>query len=171
MVRDKISKKNIEEKFGVPADFYPDVSFALSPEKVLFDLPKKFVTLTIRYNSTDDIESIKKWVIKIQKFAKNNNVEVIYLPFDKSDKLFMESIGIEITEDYQEIYWHPNEVKYIISKADIVFSIGRFHPIVFSLSTGVTSYYIQTQECNYTYLTNPQFLEGLLFDFPNEKEL
>lgn len=149
MVRDKISKKNIEEKFGVPADFYPDVSFALSPEKVLFDLPKKFVTLTIRYNSTDDIESIKKWVIKIQKFAKNNNVEVIYLPFDKSDKLFMESIGIEITEDYQEIYWHPNEVKYIISKADIVFSIGRFHPIVFSLSTGVTSYYIQTQECNY----------------------
>ena len=149
MVRDNISKKNIEEKFGVPVDFYPDVAFALSPEKVLFDLPKKFVTLTIRSNSNNDIESIKKWVIKIQKFAKDNNFEVIYLPFDKSDKLFMESIGIEITEDYQEIHWHPKEVKYIISKAEMVFSMGRFHPIVFSLSTGVTSYYIQTQDCHY----------------------
>ena len=151
MVRDHISKRNLKEKFGVDSDNYPDVAFALNTEKTNFDLPKKFITLTIRDNGTNDIDSIKKWLDKIQKFANDKKYEIIYLPFDKTDKLLMESIGIEIPENYQQIYWHPKNVKYIMSKSEMVFSLGRFHPLVFALSTGVTCYYIQCQESDYSW--------------------
>jgi len=33
-------------------------------------------------------------------------------------------------------------MKYIISKSEFCFSIGRFHPLVFALSESVTPYYI-----------------------------
>lgn len=151
MVRDHISKKNLKEKFGVDSDNYPDIAFALTPEKTNFSLPKKFMTVTVRDNGNNDKDSIMKWLEKIKKFAKERTCEIIYLPFDKTDKFLLKSIGIEIPEEYQQIYWQPKMVKYIMSKAEMVFSLGRFHPLVFSLSTGVTCYYIQCQETDYSW--------------------
>ena len=150
-VRDKISKQNLQEKFGISSEYYPDIAFALKTEKVSFDLPKNYVTVTIRHNGENDIESIKKWISKIEKFAESRKYEIIYLPFDVTDERLMKSIGIEIDDNLQEIYWQPKRVKYIISNAQMVFSLGRFHPLVFSISTGVTCYYIECQKSDYSW--------------------
>ena len=88
--------------------------------------------------------SIKKWIDKIKKYAIKNKFDIIYLPFDKTDEKLMESLSLDIK--YERIYWYPKKAKYIISKSEMCFSIGRFHPIVFGLSTGVTSYFINCQE-------------------------
>lgn len=158
MVRDIISKENLKESFEVESDCYPDVAFALNPEKVEIKLPEKYITITIRDNGENDIKNIKKWLVNIKKFAKENNYKIIYLPFDKTDKILMESLNIKIKNEFQQIYWHPKKVKYIISKSEMVFSLGRFHPLVFAISSGITCYYIQISGADYSwrYKSNPQ---------------
>lgn len=149
MVRDKISKYNLSRKLKIKSDYFPDIAFGLTPEVCDFALPEKFISVTIRDNGENDLESIKTWLQKIQTFAKNKKFEIVYIPFDRTDRNLMESIGIEIKEEYNKIFWHPKKVKYIISKSQMVFSMGRFHPLVFSLSTGVTCYYIKCQKTDY----------------------
>ena len=143
-VRDKKSKENLKEIFDTESSFYPDIATALSLEEEEIKTNKRFITVTVRDNNVNDIISIKKWINKIKNYAIKNNFDIIYLPFDKTDEKLMESLSLDIK--YEKIYWYPKKAKYIISKSEMCFSIGRFHPIVFGLSTGVTSYFINCQE-------------------------
>ncbi len=180
-VRDRKSKENLKDVFDIESNFYPDIATALSLEEEEIKTNKKFITVTIRDNDINDIISIEKWLDKIKKFATNNDFDIIYLPFDKTDERLMNSLSLDIK--YEKIYWHPKKIKYIISKSEMVFSIGRFHPIVFGLSTGTTSYFINCQEQdnkwrytdgdkdkNYEILNDHDLLEYYLTNDDIEKE-
>ncbi len=180
-VRDRKSKENLKDVFDIESNFYPDIATALSLEEEEIKTNKKFITVTIRDNDINDIISIEKWLDKIKKFATNNDFDIIYLPFDKTDERLMNSLSLDIK--YEKIYWHPKKIKYIISKSEMVFSIGRFHPIVFGLSTATTSYFINCQEQdnkwrytdgdkdkNYEILNDHDLLEYYLTNDDIEKE-
>lgn len=144
-VRDSISQKNLKNIFNIESYFYPDIVFALKSEKI--DLVyEDYITVTIRSSSVNDLEKTLIWLDKVKKFAKEKNYKIIYLPFDKSDELFMKNINLEIS--YQSIYWFPKKTKYIIENSKMVFSLGRYHPLIFAMSSGVSCYYLECRSTN-----------------------
>lgn len=142
-VRDKVSKYNLKNIFGVESYQYPDIAFGLEPEIIEIKSEKKYVTVTIRDNGVNDIDSISNWLNKIKEYANSLDYDIIYLPFDKTDERLFGQLGLDLK--YDNIYWYPKKVKYLISKSEMVFSLGRYHPLVFGISSGITSYYINCQ--------------------------
>jgi polysaccharide pyruvyl transferase WcaK-like protein len=144
-VRDTESKNNLSNYFNIDALQYPDIAFGLDIEETEIKSEKDYIVVVIRdYGRDSKVENIIKWLDKIKTYADENNYDILYLPFDKTDENLINSLGLEIK--YDRIYWHPKKVKYLISKSKIVFSLGRFHPLVFGISSGVKSYYINYQE-------------------------
>lgn len=142
-VRDKYSESNLKEIFNINCMQFPDVAFGLQHEKIDLKTSKKYVTVTLRDYGNNDLEILKKWLRKIEEFARKSDFEIIYLPFDQGDENLLNKLGIKNL--YKSIFWKPKNMKYIISKSEICFSLGRFHPIVFALSESVTPYYIDVK--------------------------
>jgi polysaccharide pyruvyl transferase WcaK-like protein len=146
-VRDRYSNENLKKYFGVDSFVFPDIAVGMSTEEIEIKSDRKYVVVTIRDNGENDLEYLKKWIDKIKYYAKINSYEILYIPFDRTDEVIMTSIGLNIK--YDKIYWHPKKVKYIISKSEMVFSIGRYHPLIFAISSGVTFYYIDSLKSDY----------------------
>ncbi len=143
-LRDKYSKENIKRYFNIDGYFFPDIAFLLEKKEIEIKLEGDYIVVVIRDNGDNDKESIKKWLDKITIYANENNLKVMYIPFDKTDEFLMRELNLEIL--YDEIYWKPKEVKYLISKSKITFTLGRFHPLIFSISSGITTYFINCQK-------------------------
>lgn len=120
------------------------MAFLLQGKEIEIKSNEEFIVVVVRDNGENDKHSINIWIEKIKKYASDNSYKVIYLPFDKTDEILMRDLGLEI--EYEEIYWKPKETKFIISKSKMVFSIGRFHPLIFGISSGVTTYFINCQK-------------------------
>lgn len=145
-VRDKYSQKNLKEIFNIDSYYFPDIATGLEKEPIELPTKNKYITITIRYQSNIEIEKIKRWIYRIESFANDNSLDVIYLPFDKSDENLLKTLGKKNL--FEEIYWYPKKAKFIISKSDFCFSIGRFHPLVFAITNGITPYFIDINNNN-----------------------
>ena len=143
-LRDNYSKENLKKYFNIDGYFFPDVAFLLGKKEIEIKVEGDYVVIVIRDNGENDKESIKTWLDKITKYANDNNLKIMYIPFDKTDEILMKELNLEII--YDEIYWKPKEVKYLISKSKMTFTLGRFHPLIFSISSGVTTYFINCQK-------------------------
>jgi polysaccharide pyruvyl transferase WcaK-like protein len=150
--RDKYSKEKLKKSFGIDSVLYPDIAFGMSMEEIEIKSDRKYITVTIRDNGVNELDLIKKWMSKINYFADSEGYDILFLPFDKTDENLMRSLEMDIR--YDNIYWHPKKMKYIISKSEMVFSMGRFHPLVFSISSGVTCYFIDHQKADYNFRYN-----------------
>jgi polysaccharide pyruvyl transferase WcaK-like protein len=139
-VRDKYSEENLKKIFNIDCLYFPDIAFGLLSEPIEIKTNRKFISVTIRDYGKNDEMVILNWIDKIKSFAMKNDLEILYLPFDKGDETLLNRLGI--SNLYKEIYWSPKKMKYIISKSEFCFSIGRYHPLVFAISESVTPYYI-----------------------------
>lgn len=140
-VRDKYSQHNLKEIFNIESMYIPDIAIGLESEEEVIKSDSHFITITIRdFGKNTNFDMLNKWIEKIENFAKINNLDIIYLPFDESDQNILKKLNKKNL--YEDIFWCPKKVKYIIGKSKFCFSIGRFHPIVFALSESVTPYFI-----------------------------
>ncbi len=122
-------------RLGVQANFLPDWAFGL-PEEVT-ELPhENYVVLVLRDDNYVDIELLKKFLTAIYLYAARIGSEVLLMPFDQADKKLMIKLAVRgvFSEEY---YFDPGKALYVTRHAKTVFSIGRYHPIVFSLSSDV----------------------------------
>jgi len=139
--RNKNSCEKLKTHFGIDSLPNPDIAFNLLTEEIEIRTEKKFITITVRDHGINDKDLIKTWIEKIKSFAESENYDILYLPFDKSDEILMKALDLDIK--YENLFWTPKKMKYLISKSEMVFSLGRFHPLVFALSSGITCYYIK----------------------------
>lgn len=148
-VRDRYSSENLKNRFGVDSIVIPDIAVSMSDEEVEIKSDMKYITVTIRDCGENDMEYLNKWIEKIGAYAARNSYDIIYLPFDRTDETLMKSMNLDIR--YENIFWHPKKAKYIISRSEMVFSIGRYHPLIFAISSAVSFYYIDNMKSDYTF--------------------
>jgi len=145
-VRDSHSKSNLD-KLNIKSHLIPDLAFLLDKEKYE-NKDDKFSLITIRHDGKFEDEvyknKIKEWITKILIFCRENKTKLKILPFDNADV----SVAKEFFKDHDIInhHWEPKKVKGIIAESDFVFSMGRFHPLVFGISEGIPVYYINVYD-------------------------
>jgi hypothetical protein len=61
---------------------------------------------------------------------------VTLLPFCPEDERFLERVDSTWTLPREVHWWNPRRVKQIISRAKLVVSVGRLHPLIFAASVG-----------------------------------
>lgn len=136
-VRDTTSLK-YAERLGVKAKYYPDLAFALrKDDSTEVQRDKRRLIIVIREYPPvhQDLERLKKWLGKVEEYAKKLGMYTRVLPFCEADAETTRQVGYgDKMIDGQ--YWNPKRVKQWIAYSGLVVTFGRFHPVVFAISEG-----------------------------------
>lgn len=145
-LRDKYSFNNLNEYYGIESKLIPDIAVSLNMEEVIIPSNDYIVVVIRDVGNENNLNDLINNVIEIEIYALNNNLEIIYVPFDTGDLNLLKKL--ELSSYSEDIFWYPEQVKFIISNSKMVISLGRFHPLVFGLSEGIPSYFINYPKYN-----------------------
>ena len=152
-VRNKRDKEYLSER-SIEAKYVPDTAFALTFEN---STTKNRVGLNVqsghinRYDSEEYEKKYKKIFKKVSKNYLNKGVEVVHVPFTKSDELLSEKIFGDM--DVKKITYQPDVKKMYKTVSSCKCFIGtRFHSHVFSLKAGVPLFSFRyAPKCEYLF--------------------
>lgn len=123
-------------KIGVKARYLPDWAFALPVEPANFVPHRDYVVVVIRSDTNKDRDLTLKTFEAIQGYASKNALDIVIIPFDGSDENMTKRLGLD-SHMLGKMYFEPKKVKSIISHSKAVFSLGRYHPLVFAMASDV----------------------------------
>lgn len=128
--------------FGVIPQYVPDWAFALNTEDSSY-ARGNYIVVTVRAETNKNNPLSRKFLDSIIEFARSHDLDILLLPFDGNDKGVTESLDLP-GELIDSLYFQPKQVKHIIKGAKAVFSLGRYHPIIFAMSHDVPVFSIDT---------------------------
>lgn len=123
-------------EMGVQARYLPDWAFAMPSEEGGRVPDRDFVVVVIRSDTNKDRDRTLRTYETIKAYAEKHGLAVVIIPFDGSDENMTKRLGLE-SEMVGKMYFAPKKVKRMIAKAKVVFSLGRYHPLVFAMAENV----------------------------------
>jgi len=126
-------------KLGVNPKLYPDLAFSLrkddSPD-IAMDKRRMLVTIREYPPVHQDMERLKKWMAKLEDYAKKLGMYIKVMPYCEADAETTRQVGYgDRMIDGQ--YWNPKRVKQWVASSGMQVSLGRFHAVVFAISEGI----------------------------------
>lgn len=122
-------------RLGVSASYVPDWAFALKPEPGPTPA-RDYVVVTIRADAHRRNPHTLRCLQSIAAFADAEGLDVVLLPFDVTDQRLTTRLKVPGVM-LRNLFYRPAYVKHLIAHARVAFSLGRYHPIVFAMASGV----------------------------------
>ncbi|WP_081761511.1 polysaccharide pyruvyl transferase family protein [Methylopila sp. 73B] len=132
----------VAEKLGVHPKYVPDWAFGLNQTEG--PKPKgDYIVVTIRADTNRNNPRTAVFLKSIMDYAAGEGLSVALVPFDASDQNLTRSLDIK-GEMMGNLFSKPTYVKYLLGQAKAVFSLGRYHPLVFGMSNDVPTFSLDT---------------------------
>lgn len=129
-------------RLGVHPQYVPDWAFGLDQKEG--PLPKgDYVVVTIRADTNRNNPRTPEIIKSITDYAAAEGLKIVLIPFDASDQNLTRSFNIK-GEMMGNLFSKPQYVKYLIGQAKAVFSLGRYHPLVFGMANDVPTFSVDT---------------------------
>ena len=136
-VRDRASY-DVVGSMGIKVHLGADLAMDYPLIKFTKKLEKPYVALAVREVRDGDVSKQIKIVDTLLSSLKREIRNVLVLPFCEADQRFVKSGPSRSDINVIENVWkEPGNLAYIIANAEYVVSVGRLHPLVFSVGNRV----------------------------------
>ncbi len=133
---------DVARGLGVRPRYVPDWGFGLK-ERAGPKPADDYIIVTIRGDTNQGNLRMPVFLQRIMDYAAGEGLKVIFLPFDAGDQTLMRAMDLK-DEVMGDLFYKPAYVKYLLGKAKTIFSLGRYHPLVFGMAHDVPTFSVDT---------------------------